>query len=229
MAMARRIQKSDKPGRPVASSDRDARELLITAATELFAEHGVAATSFSIIAKRAGLTSAMVHYYFSEREQLLDAVVEERLCPFIDYVWGPVTPGDDPTELIAGVVTRLLRSIEQAPWIPATWMREILNEGGLLRGRALRRIPFDKVRIVAEAIREGQASKAWNPDLNPLLVVFSMLGLVMLHMATIKIWAEIFHRRPMNRKAVGRHITGLILDGLRHSPTPSPKKSRKKR
>src|ERR1035438_4588675 len=185
--MSGRAHRSDRPGRPVASPHRDARELLISAATDLFAEHGVAATSFSTIAKRAGLTSAMVHYYFADREQLLDVVVDERLCPFIDYVWGPVKPGGDPAEVIAGVVTRLLRGIERAPWVPSTWLREILNEAGLLRGRALRRIPFDKVRIVAKAIREGQASQALNPDVNPLLVVFSMLGLVMLHMATVKI------------------------------------------
>src|ERR1017187_9211199 len=99
---ARRL---DKPGRPVASPDRDARELLISAAPELFAVRGVPATSSSRIAERAGLTSPMVHYYFADREQLLDAVVEERLCPFLDYVWGPVKPGGDPTELIAGLVT----------------------------------------------------------------------------------------------------------------------------
>ena len=226
--MQRRAHRSDKPGRPVASPDRDARELLISAATELFAEHGVAATSFSTIAKRAGLTSAMVHYYFADREQLLDVVVEERLCPFIDYVWGPVQPGGDPVEIIAGVVTRLLKGIERAPWVPSTWMREILNEGGLLRGRALRRLPYDKVGIVATAIREGQASQTLNPELNPLLVVFSMLGLVMLHMATVGIWAEMFHRKPLSRQAVGRHITGLLLDGLRHSQEPAIRKSRRK-
>src|ERR1035438_795586 len=99
--MQRRTRKLDKPGRPAASRERDARDLLITAATDLFAEHGVAATSFTTIAKRAGLTSAMVHYYFADREQLLDVVVEERLCPFIDYVWGPVKPGDDPAEVSA--------------------------------------------------------------------------------------------------------------------------------
>ena len=226
--MQRRAHRSDKPGRPVASPDRDARELLISAATELFAEHGVAATSFSTIAKRAGLTSAMVHYYFADREQLLDVVVEERLCPFIDYVWGPVQPGGDPVEIIAGVVTRLLKGIERAPWVPSTWMREILNEGGLLRGRALRRLPYDKVGTVATAIREGQANQTLNPELNPLLVVFSMLGLVMLHMATAGIWAEMFHRKPLSRQAVERHITGLLLDGLRHSQEPGIRRSRKK-
>ena len=76
------IINSGHPGRPAASLDRDARELLLTAATELFAEQGVAATDLRTIAKRAGLTPAMLHYYFKDREQLLDVVVEERLCPF---------------------------------------------------------------------------------------------------------------------------------------------------
>jgi hypothetical protein len=47
-------------------------------------------------------------------------------------------------------------------------------------------------------------------------------------MATIKIWAEVFHRKPLSRHAVGRHITGLLLDGLRHSPTLTQKKPRSK-
>jgi TetR/AcrR family transcriptional regulator len=226
--MRKHIHKSDKPGRPVANPGRDARELLITAATELFAEHGVAATSFSAIAERAGLTSAMVHYYFADRERLLDVVVDERLCPLIDYVWGPVKPGGEPADILTGVVTRLLSGIEGAPWVPSTWMREILNEGGLLRSRALRCIPYDKVRVVAAAIRGGQAGHKLNPDLDPLLVVFSTLGLVMLHMATLKIWAEMFHRKPFSQRAVGRHITALLLDGLRHSPSLTKQRSPRK-
>jgi TetR/AcrR family transcriptional regulator len=219
---------TDRPGRPVSTLDRDARELLITAATELIAANGVAATSFSTIAKRAGLTPAMVHYYFRDRDQLLDALVDERLFPFISQVWKPVELGEEPAEMIRGVVSRLLRGIERAPWIPAIWMREILNEGGLLRAKVMRRLPFDKVRVVAEAIGHGQAAQSINPELNPLLIVFSAIGLVMLHMATARVWADIFHRRPLSRNALRRHITGLLLDGLRHPPTPVRKELRKK-
>lgn len=229
MLTRRHTRTPDKPGRPVATPDRDARELLITAATELIADRGVAATSFSTIAKRAGLTPAMVHYYFRDREQLLDAIVDDRLSPFISYVWSPVEPGGDPGEMLRGVVSRLLRGIERAPWIPSIWMREILNEGGLLRAKVMRRLPFPKVRLVAAAIGKGQADHSLNPELNPLLTVFSAIGLVMLHMATIKVWADIFHRRPLSRNMLGRHITGLLLDGLRH-PTGAPqKKPRNKR
>ena len=43
---------------------------------KLFARQGVAATTFAAIAKRAGLTPAMMHYYFKAREHLLDCVVD---------------------------------------------------------------------------------------------------------------------------------------------------------
>lgn len=226
MTMPTQSPRTERPGRPVANPDRDAREMLLTAATELFAEHGVAATSFATIAKRAGLTPAMVHYYFEDRDQLLDAVVEEKLCPFVAYVWDPVQPGGDPTELIRGIVERLLTGIERTPWVPSTWMREILNEGGLLRGRVLPRIPVEKVRMVGEAIRQGQAAQTANPELDPLLTVFSALGLVMLHMATLKVWAEVFQRKPLGREVLARHITGLLLDGLRGPLRPLKKRVR---
>lgn len=202
------------PGRPAASLERGARDLLLAAATDLFAKHGVAATTFAMIAERAGLTPAMVHYYFANREQLLDVVVEERLAPLIASVWMPVSPGAAPEELIRGVVERMLAGIERMPWIPSTWMREVLNEGGLLRRRVLRQLPLEKVKILSEAVARGQASQAINSNLDPALIVFSIIGLVMLHMATVNLWAEVFARKKPNRDAMCRHITGLLLHGL---------------
>jgi TetR/AcrR family transcriptional regulator len=218
----------ERRGRPVTDPDRDTRVLLLNAATELFAEHGVAATSFSTIARRAGLTPAMVHYHFHDREQLIDAVVDERLVPLITYVWDPVRLGDAPADILRGVVHRLLEQVQKSPWVPSTWMREILNEGGLLRGRMLRRLPIEKVRVVGQVIARGQASGTVNRDLNPLLVVFSTLGLVMLHMATLNVWAEVFERPPLDLKAMQRHITGLLLQGLTPAPTPRRKPAQSK-
>jgi TetR/AcrR family transcriptional regulator len=217
--MPKTTRHSERPGRPLFSAARDARAQLLAAATALFAEHGIAATSFSTIAKRAGLTPAMMHYYFKDRDQLLDAVVLERLVPFIASVWTPVTSGDDPVQMVRGVVQRLLKAIEKAPWIPNTWMREILNESGLLRKRVLHHIPVDKVRLVGEAIRAGQTNNTLNPQLDPLLYVFSAIGLVMLHMATLNLWSEIFHRPKLGVAEMQRHITALLMDGIQH---PSP-------
>jgi len=208
-----------RPGRPAASLERDARVLLLAAATDLFAEHGVAATTFAMIAKRAGLTPAMVHYYFIDRDQLLDAVVEERIAPLIASVWGPVTANDAPAEIIRGVVERMLSGIEQMPWIPSTWMREVLNEGGLLRSRVFRHLPFNKLKLLGKSVAGGQANKAINLSLHPGLIVFSTIGLVMLHLATVRFWAEIFESKPPNVEALRLHITGLLLNGLHPEAT----------
>jgi AcrR family transcriptional regulator len=69
------------------------RGQLLDLATELFAARGVAATTIAHIAQRAGVTPAMVHYYFKSRDQLIDAVVLERIVPVIGFVWAPVPLG----------------------------------------------------------------------------------------------------------------------------------------
>ncbi len=209
-----RHKSSRGPGRPTSHSGLYAREKLLEAATELFAKQGVAATTFAMIAEQADLTPAMLHYYFRDREQLLDAVVEERLSPLIAGVWGPVAAGEGPAEIVRGVVDRMLAGIEKMPWVPSTWMREVLNEGGLLRGRVLRHLPFEKIGILSQSVAKAQAAGTANREIDPGLIVFSLIGLVMMHMATIKLWAEVFGRKAPNREALSRHITGLLIHGL---------------
>jgi AcrR family transcriptional regulator len=205
------------PGRPRASIERDARELLLDSATELFATHGVAGTTLVMIAKRVGFTPAMVHYYFKNREQLLDAVVKERLLRIVSKVWDPVEPDADAAEAIRGIAERLLNQIEKMPWLPSLWIREILNEDGLLRERMLPHAPSYKAQSLARAIARGQADGSLNPELDPLLVISSTLGLVMLNMSATRIWAQLLHRKPLTPRAVLCHVTGLLLNGLRRA------------
>ena len=101
------------------------------------------------------------------------------------------------------------------PWVPSTWMREVLNEGGLLRTRVLRHLPFEKIGILSRSVAKAQAAGAANAEIDAGLIVFSVIGLVMMHMATIKFWTEIFGRKgSRDREALSRHITGLLIHGL---------------
>ncbi|HVN93776.1 MAG TPA: TetR/AcrR family transcriptional regulator [Terracidiphilus sp.] len=214
---ARRGKSGRPPGRPTLHSGLYAREKLIEAATELFAKQGVAATTFAMIAERAHLTPAMLHYYFRDREQLLDAVAAERLAPLIRSVWQPVDSTETPAEILSGVVERMLAGIEKMPWVPSTWMREVLNDGGLLRGRVLRYLPFEKIGLLSQSVAPAQVAGAANPEIDAGLTVFSAIGLVMMHMATIKLWSEIFGRKAPSREALSRHIKSLLLHGLQPS------------
>ncbi|RRO12609.1 TetR/AcrR family transcriptional regulator [Saccharopolyspora rhizosphaerae] len=73
----------EKARRRPSTSDLDedehgnsSRERILTAAGELFAEHGFNATPTSRIAERAEVPKGLIHYYFRRKQDLLAALVE---------------------------------------------------------------------------------------------------------------------------------------------------------
>ncbi len=88
------------------SDDPSARERILTAAEELFAESGFEATPTSKIAVRAGVPKGLVHYYFQRKADLLEALVE-RLPDEQVEPSGVVVPGD-----IAASLRRLVAELD---------------------------------------------------------------------------------------------------------------------
>jgi AcrR family transcriptional regulator len=207
-------------GRPARAGNYDAREHLLDVATRLFAERGVANTTLAKIATTAGVTSAMVHYWFQNRDRLLDAVVEERIAGAFHAVWDPVNPADDtPGTQTEGIVHRMFAVTEKMPWLPSLWLREIVNEGGLLRERALKRIPVNKVRDFSQCIARGVDRGKLNSQIDPVLMFNSILALVMLPQATAKIWQRLHLSGSFDRTNLKRHVIALLLYGLRGNLT----------
>ncbi|MEU4691441.1 helix-turn-helix domain-containing protein [Actinoplanes sp. NPDC023714] len=57
-----------------------ARERVVAAALELFAEHGVSGTSLQMIADRMGVTKAAVYHQFPTKEEIVLAVIDPVLA-----------------------------------------------------------------------------------------------------------------------------------------------------
>lgn len=60
--------------------------------------------------------------------------------PLISRVWDPVLPDAEPLIAIPERGGRVLDGIEEMPWIPGLWVREVLNESGLIRERLQRHV-----------------------------------------------------------------------------------------
>src|SRR5437899_197206 len=134
--MAHQLRPRSRLGRPRFVAGIDVRERLLDAAVMRFAGEGIAATSTAKIAADAGVTAAMVHYYFTNRDSLLDAVAEERLLCNVNAVWAPVKDaGASPPDLVRGLVRRIMHAGQTQPWLPTLWLREVVSEGGQLRQR----------------------------------------------------------------------------------------------
>lgn len=76
--------------------DEGRRAELIAAATRVIAEHGIAAATTRRIAEEAGVPSGLVHYWFSGKDELLEAVISDTLLTIEDAVRESRTlPPDD--------------------------------------------------------------------------------------------------------------------------------------
>jgi len=208
------LRASRPVGRRVRPADSDARGRLLDAAITLFAERGIANTTVAQIGAAGQVTSAMVHYWFDTRERLLDAIVDERLAPLFHYIWDSVdAERGAPIELVERIVGRMFEVTGKSPWLPSLWVREIVNEGGLLRERALRRIP-PRVLAFAQALARGKRRGVLNADIEPALVFISILALVMLPQAAAKIWERVHPTLKFERAGLERHVHALLMTGL---------------
>ena len=208
-------------GRRPGSADSSAREHLLDAAIELFAERGIANTTVAQIAAARNVTSAMVHYWFESREKLLDAVVEERVGPLMREIWKPADPEHQGAlDLLHGLLVRMLEVTERMPWLPSLWLREIIQEGGLLRERVHGRIPRERNIAFRKNIAAAQARGEINPNLVPELLFITMLGLVMLPQAAVSSKQSAQFGVHVDRAQLQRHVMSLLMQGLTGS-TPS--------
>ena len=194
----------------------DARGRLLAAAVTLFSAQGVAGTTVAEIAKRAGVTSAMVHYYFKTKDQLLDAVVAEKLIgQFIAFVAGGMDGiGDDPFALTEGLVLRIVEASDRMPWLPPLWVREVVSEGGTLREKLIRRVNLEKQERFKACIAAGQKRGIVNPGLNPQLLFMSIIGLTMLPLSMAKSWDRIPLIGKVSKQDLARHVVALLRHGL---------------
>lgn len=95
------------PAKPRWTRRKDARpQEVLTAALDLFVEHGFAATRLEDVAARAGVSKGTVYLYFASKEELFKAVVRASILPLLDEAEEMVADFTGHTfELYRGIIT----------------------------------------------------------------------------------------------------------------------------
>lgn len=159
---------------PNASATRQA---ILRAATTLFLEKGVAATSISGIARAAGVTKSLIHHHFETKDKLWLAV---RDSLFADYaqLQDNLLRGmsNEPT------IEIFLRSLEEyfRYLIPRPEFLILLTMFSLEELRDEHPTPIDErsignklFHVGVDITRRAQAAKSIRNDLDPAFIVLS--------------------------------------------------------
>jgi len=188
------------------------RARLLDAALQRFVGHGIAATTLRDVAKGAGVTPALVHYYFGSKEQLLAAVLQERLRPVMRELVVEASGGAG--DFVARFVAGVHRVVERHPWLPALWVREIVSEGGGLREFMISQVAPQLPRQLAQHFAELQRNGRLNAGLDPRLTVVSLIGLTLFPLAARPIWSRVFEASDIDSAHLQQHTLALLARGL---------------
>jgi TetR/AcrR family transcriptional regulator len=205
-----------RPGRPTGGAGGiDQRSRLLDIALTLFARQGIADTPLAAIAREAGVTPAMVHYYFKTRDQLLDLLIEERFLPVrvsVESVFK--ANADDPVAAIKQLVQRFMDIAAEHPWFAPLWIREVISENGLLKQQIRKRLGDANQNSTLQSIARWQTEGRLNADLEPSLVFLSLLGLTILPLTAAKTWRNDPVLGQLGAKEITRHALALLGYGI---------------
>jgi AcrR family transcriptional regulator len=202
------------PGRP-SGDGPDLRARLLDAAVACFARDGIAGTSLRAIASEGAVTPALLHYYFGDKAQLQQAVIAERLMPAFDEIReAAMQAGDDISGLIAGFVRGMCATVDRHPWLPPLWVREVLCEGGALRELLFTTVAPQMPQMLAARFAAAQEAGELNPDLDPRLLVTSLIGLTLFPAAGAPIWRRLFAADDIDAATMRNHAIALLDHGI---------------
>ncbi len=115
-------------GKP-AGRIRQKNEKAIIAAAELeFARHGYKGTSMNSIAQAVGLPKANLHYYFSSKQGLYIAVLNNILDQW-DAAFNGLTVDDDPAQALSGYIRSKVEFSRTQPLASRIFAMEVIGGG----------------------------------------------------------------------------------------------------
>jgi TetR/AcrR family transcriptional regulator len=117
-------------GRPIEAVQQDLKIKILEVAEELFSDLGYSATSIRHIADQAGVNPALVHYYFSNKKTLLQAVMQRALEPLAQAI---SAMNDDSEASVEKIADLLLTMASSNPNIPRLLIREVMLPGGVMQ------------------------------------------------------------------------------------------------
>lgn len=205
--------KSRRPGRPKGKHAGTAtREQLIDIALALFAREGIARVSLNAIAREAGVTPAMLHYYFTSRDALVEQLLEERFVPLRGRIAALfVAHPEDPVCAFTQMVQLLTDIADKNAWFAPLWMQEIIGGTPLLRQRMHARFGDETYHKMLATIAGWQANGKLNPALSPQLIFTTLISLVLVPFSRI---CTDERMKGVDAEVIVRHALALMRQGL---------------
>jgi len=204
--------------KPETPRGAEARQRILAAAAEVFAEHGFTGAGVDAIAARAGVNKAMLYYHVGDKASLYAAVV----LGFSDQVRAEIrerlAAAPDPISRLRALQSAFMAVALREPHFPQVMLREIAAGGANLPPEVLSRMA-EIMAVTRDLVVEGQAGgdfRLVNPLVTHILVVGSVIlltNVLRLRERLVAVGAPL-PETPPDPRAMGELVTDILLFGI---------------
>lgn len=149
-------------------------QLILEAAEEEFLRKGFDGARTTAIAERAGVTHAMLHYYFRTKEQLFERIVAKITALVAQTIFAAMGDPQRPiVERIQSGIASHFDLVAAHPLLPRFFLNEVVmrpEHYHLLDDSLKERIPTLFLRLQAEADRAAEAGEMEAVDMRQLFI-----------------------------------------------------------
>ena len=177
-------------GRPSAENAEDVRKKLLDAARELFPRYGYRGVSSRQIGAAAGVNFAMIRYYFGGKPGLYREMLQAVLEPARSTLEAMGAAQSPPN--LGSVLEGMTRSWAANPWVSGFVVREVLAPDGPMRAMFLKEFPERLTPIVERLVEGEMAAGKLRADLDPRLLVLSIVSLAIFPFLTLPLTTRVF-------------------------------------
>lgn len=192
-----------------ATSVSSTRERILHAAEAVLGEHGYGGTRLHEIARRVGVQKASLFHYFSSKEELYRAVLEEGFGDTEQTIRRALGVDGTPLDRLVALVEAFVDMVVAHPARTKILLRQSLGDapGGFWQQETQRLL-----HQVVDFIAKGQRAKRLGPA-DPQALVVGIVGMVAFFFTSAPILAPSWfgeHWSPTGVQRVKQHIVELV-------------------
>lgn len=209
---------SRKTAAPSQEKQRDSERsqaAILAAATQEFAQHGLGGARMDAIAETAQLNKRLIYYYFQDKDQLFQAVLEQS--------YREIREQERALNLEALEPTAAMRALVEFTWnyyIAHPEFMTLLNSANLHRARHLKKsqraraLNSPLIEMLADILERGRKSGQFRGGIDPLQLYISIAGMSYFYLSNNPTLSAIFGRDLLSPKARSErlsHMCDVIL------------------
>lgn len=197
-----------------SGSSVDKRELILRAATRVFAQHGFFQSQVADVARVAGVAAGTVYLYFKGKDDLLVSIFERSMSQFIAEGRAALSGVTDPAERLRRIAHLHLGRLGRDKHLAVVFQVE-LRQSVKFMERFSATFLQDYLKLIRDAIADGQVSGAFRQDISATTATKMFFG-ALDELATN--W--MLSRRKYDPTAEADAVVDLFINGV-GTPMPS--------